>query len=266
MTTTTPLTAHPTSAAASASTLPSKAGPEVSIRAAAVLAGVSYVVLFALAFFANFFVREGLVISDDATATAANLAESENLFRLGMLSFIVIFVLDIVVSWALYIVFRSAHRDLSLVAAWSRLIYTVFLGVAVIFFFQGMQLLSGAEFLDAFDTGQLQAQALIALETFNSTWLIGLVAFGLHLGILGYLVVRTGAAPKILGYVLVVAGAAYVIDTTAHTLMANYADYRTAFTVMVAVPAVVAEGWFGLWLLLRAGRQPTDEGQTAGGI
>jgi hypothetical protein len=28
--------------------------------------------------------------------------------------------------------------------------------------------------------------------------------------------------------------------------------------VIVAVPAVVAEGWFGLWLLLRGGKHPTQ--------
>ena len=39
---------------------------------------------------------------------------------------------------ALYIVFRAQHHDLSLVAAWSRLVYTVFLGVAAIFFFQAL--------------------------------------------------------------------------------------------------------------------------------
>jgi hypothetical protein len=227
----------------------------VSARGAARLAGVSYVVLFALGIFANFFVREGLIVTDDAQATAANIAESQGLFRLGMLSFLAIFVLDVVVAWALYILFRDANRDLSRLTAWFRLVYTIFLGVALIFFFQALQLLSASDFLDSFATEQLNAQALLALDTFNSTWLIGLVAFGIHLGLLGYFIVRFGMAPRALGYVLMAAGTAYVIDTTAHTLLSNYADYATAFTTMVAVPAVIAEGWFGLWLLLRAGHR-----------
>ncbi|MEM7340543.1 MAG: DUF4386 domain-containing protein [Actinomycetota bacterium] len=227
---------------------------EVSPRTAAVVAGVSYVVLFALGILANFVVREGLVVADDAATTAANLAESEGLFRLGMLAFLVIFVLDIVVAWALHVVFRSTNHDLSLVAAWSRLIYTAFLGVAIVFFFQALQLLGGSSFLDAFTTEQLHAQALVALDTFNSTWLIGLVAFGLHLVLLGWIIIRSGVAPRALGVVLVVAGVAYMADTTAHTMLNNYADYEAIFVTMVAIPAVVAEGWFGLWLLLRAGR------------
>lgn len=244
---------QPVLSPAAMATAPTTSG-EIPVRTAAVVAGVSYVVLFLLGFFANFVVREGMVVADDAAATAANLTESELLFRLGMISFIVIFVLDIVVSWALHLVFRGSHRDLSLVAAWSRLAYTVFLGVAVIYLFQAMQLLSGATFLSVFSPEQLQAQALVALDTFNSTWLIGLVAFGLHLCLLGVVIVRAKAAPTALGYLLAVAGGAYVVDTTAHTLLTDYATYQTGFTVLVAVPAVVAEGWFGLWLLLRAGR------------
>lgn len=223
-------------------------------RTAALIAGLCYVVLFALGVFSNFVVREGLIVAGDAEATAANIAESEGLFRLGMIGFLTIFVLDVIVAWALYIVFRSANRDLSLVAAWFRLVYTVFLGVALIFFFQALQLLSRADFLSATGTEELNAQALIALETFNSAWLIGLVGFGIHLIFLGYLIISSRYAPRLLGYVLIAAGLAYSVDTVAHTLLSDYDDYETSFTIMVAVPAVIAEGWFGLWLLLRAGK------------
>ncbi len=230
--------------------------PDTNPRTAARIAGVAYVILFALGVFANFFVREGLIVSDDAQATAANIAESEGLFRLGMVAFLIIFLLDVVVAWALYIVFRNADRDLSLLTAWFRLVYTVFLGAALIYFFQALQLLNGTGVLSAIETRQRDAQALLALETFNSTWLIGLAAFGLHLSLLGGLVLRSRYAPKALAYVLVAAGAAYMLDTIAHTLLANYTDYEALFITVVSVPAVIAEGWFGLWLLLRAGKRP----------
>jgi hypothetical protein len=235
--------------------------PDIKPRTAAIIAGVGYVVLFVLGVFANFFVREGLIVTDDAQATAANIADSEGLFRLGMVSFLVIFLVDVIVAWGLYIVFRRASRDVSLVAAWFRLVYTVFLGVALIYFFQALQFLNGSGVSGAFDTAQREAQALVALETFNSVWLIGLTAFGIHLVVLGWLIVRSRVAPKALGYVLMVAGAAYVIDTVAHSLLANYSDYETALVTMVAVPAVIAEGWMGLWLLLRAGKDGSALGR-----
>ncbi len=246
-------TATPTSSAAPRSGPPRQ---DMSPRSAARIAGIGYVLLFALGIFANFFVVEGLIVTDDPQASAANIAESEGLFRLGMVSFLIVFIVDVIVAWALYIVFRDADRDLSRLTAWFRLLYTVFLGVALIFFFQALQLLGGAEFLDAIDPGLLQADALVALDTFNSTWLIGLAAFGIHLILLGALVIRSRYAPRVLGYLLLAAGTAYVIDTVAHTLLGNYADYETLLVTMVAVPSVLAEGWFGLWLLLRGGSQP----------
>lgn len=233
-----------------------QAQTDTNPRSAARIAGVSYVLLFALGIFANFFVREGLIVSDDAQATAANIAESEGLFRLGMVAFLVIFFLDVIVAWALYIVFRKANRDLSLLAAWFRLVYTVFLGVALIYFFQALQLLGDTGFLTVIDNAQRKAQALVALETFNSAWLIGLAAFGIHLVMLGGLVLQSRDTPKALGYLLIAAGTAYVVDTLAHTLLGNYSEYETPFIIVVAVPSIIAEGWFGLWLLLRAGKGP----------
>lgn len=220
----------------------------ISRERAALTAGIGYVLLFGLAIFANFFVREGLVVADDAATTATNIAESNTLFRFGLVAFLAIFLIDIVVAWAIHIVFRRTHHDLSLVAAWSRLVYTVFLGVAAIFFFQALA------FYDAVDVADPNSQALIGLELFNATWLIGLAAFGLHLMLLGTLVVRSTETPRWLGFAMIVAGIAYIVDTTAYTVLADYADHADTFLVLVAVPSIIAEGWFGLWLLTRARR------------
>lgn len=71
--------------------------------------------------------------------------------------------------------------------------------------------------------------------------------------ILGFVVARSSDAPMALGYFMIAAGAAYLVDTTAYTLLSNYEDDATLFLLIVAIPSVIAEGWFGLWLLLRAG-------------
>lgn len=226
-----------------------------SPRRASVIAGVGYLVIFVLAIFGNFVVLTGMVEAGDAAATAANIQDGEGLFRLGLVSFTIVFIADVVVAWALYILFRTLSRDLSLLTAWFRLVYTVLLGVALIFFFVALDLLGRKDYLAVFDTGQLDAQALLALDAFNYAWLIGLVAFGLHLVMLGYLVVRSGYVTKVLGYVLMVAGAAYVIDTVAHAMLSNYADFENVFLATVAIPSIVGELWFAVWLLMRGGKE-----------
>jgi hypothetical protein len=227
---------------------------DVTPRRAALVAGAGYVMIFFLAIFGNFIVIEGLVESGDAAATAQNIMESEGMFRAGLVAFTVVFVLDVVIAWALFVLFRSVSSDMSLLTAWFRLVYTVFLGVALIFFFVALQFLSGADYLSAFDGGQIDAHVLLAIDAFDYAWLIGLVCFGVHLILLGYLVASSSWTTRILGYVLMVAGAAYIVDTLARALIADYADVENMFLAIVAIPSVIGELWFTLWLLFRGGR------------
>jgi hypothetical protein len=231
--------------------------PDISPRQAAVVAGVGYLAVFVLAIFANFVVREGLVDPGDAAATFENIAQAQGLFRVGVLSFLVVFILDVVIAWALFILFRPVSNDVSLLSAWFRLVYTVFLGVALVFMLAVLTLVGGADDLGVFDPGQLQASVSLLMDAFNHTWLVGLAAFGVHLILMAYLLLASGRAPRLLGVIVGIAGASYVIDTTATVLMPNYAEYAGLFLAMVAVPAVIGELWLGFWLLLRAGT-PAD--------
>ena len=99
----------------------------------------------------------------------------------GAISFLVVFVVDVAVAWLLYIVLKDVNRDLSLLTAWFRLVYTVFLGVALVFFLLVLQLVDGADYLGVLGADQTDAQVMLYLDAFNYTWLIGLVAFGIHL-------------------------------------------------------------------------------------
>lgn len=234
-----------------------EAGPNP--RAMALLAGWSYVALFGLAVFANFFVRERLVDTSDASATFTNLAANQGLVRAAILAFVVIFALDVVVAWALYHLFRPAGEALAALAAWFRIVYTVFLGVAVVFLYSVLHLAGStsggtADHIAALGRPALEANTMLALDAFNVTWLVGLVAFGIHLVLLAVLILRSGIAHRALGVVLAVAGAAYVFDTTAFTLYPDYSANAELFTAIVAGPAVIAEAAFTLWLLLKAGR------------
>ncbi|MEA2009815.1 MAG: DUF4386 domain-containing protein [Actinomycetota bacterium] len=226
---------------------------ETSPRKAARIAGVGYLIIFVLAIFANFVVREGLIDADNAAATFANIADSEFLFRAGIIAFLAVFIVDVVIAWALYVLFKSVSKELSLLTGWFRLVYTVFLGVALIFLLVVLDLVSGVGYLTAFEPGQLHAQVMLMLNAFNYAWLIGLAGFGIHLMLLGYLMLASGTAPRVLSILLAIAGAAYVFDTVANALLANYAEYETVFLLIVAVPSVVAELWFAVWLLTRGG-------------
>lgn len=213
-------------------------------------AGTGYLALFVLAIFANFLAVGAVVEPGDATTTAANLAAAETTFRLGTVAFLGIFLLDIGIAWALYALFRDVHTDLALVAAWFRLGYTVMLGVALVFLYAALLLVDGTA--DGGDT-----DVLLALQLFDFTWVAGLAAFGVHLVLLGRLMMLSQGAPSAIGWLLVLAGAAYAADTVAHLVLADYEAWADLFLAVVAVPSVVGELSLTVWLLLvAAGRRP----------
>jgi hypothetical protein len=223
-----------------------------STRTAARWAGLGYLAIFVLAMLANSLALESVVDPSDASATAAQLAESAGLVRLGTIAFLAIFLIDIVIAWALHVLLRDVHHDGSLLAAWFRLAYTVMLGVALVFLHLALLLVGES----AAAAGATDEQVLLALHAFDFTWVAGLAAFGLHLGLVGGLLVRSGRARRLLGGLLMVAGIAYVVDAVAHIALPDYEAVSGAFLVMVAVPAVVAELGLTVWLLLiAAGRR-----------
>ncbi len=228
----------------STGTTPDPHRSELGPRTAPLIAGLSYLAIFALAVFANFAVLMRVKVPGDATATTANLAASPGMVRLAVAAFLIVFLLDVAVSWALYVILRPAGVRTSLLAAWFRLTYTVFLGVGLTFLHLSVGLA---------ESGRSEA-TLLALDAFDITWLIGLSAFGVHLVLVGGLLVTSRMAPRALGAVLVVAGLAYVVDTFAHVLLADYAAVADAFLVMVAVPSVLGELGLTVWLLSRARR------------
>ena len=222
-----------------------------AIKKTARFAGLVYLIIAIIAILANFFVLESLIVQEDAATTANNIMANELLFRSGIACFMVLVILDVLVAWALYILLKPVNKNLAMLAAWFRLVFAAILGVALHNLLSVLQLLSGADYLTVFETEQLQAQAMLFLNAFNNTWLIGLTVFGLHLFVLGYLVFKSGYIPRIIGILLVVSSLGYITDSFANFLLPNYANYEPIFLLIVAVPAIIAELSLTLWLLLK---------------
>lgn len=217
---------------------------DISLRKAAIVAGFGLLVMTILAIFTEFFVRQSLIVLGDAATTANNIMANELLFRLGICSFIIVIILDVIVAWALYVLLKPVNKSLSLLMAWFRLVYATIFGIALVNFFSVLQLLSGADYLTAFEPNQLHAQVMLFLNAFSYGWAIGLVFFGIHLFILGYLVFKSGYIPKILGVLLIIAGLGYLIDSFVIFLLPNY----EATIIMVTF---IGESLFMLWLLIK---------------
>lgn len=126
--------------------------------------------------------------------------DSESVFRFGV-SLYFAAVLDVVVAWALFRVFAPVSRGISMLAAWFRVVYAGIFVVAISQLVGILHLLNNEVYSAVFSPGQLNAQTLSAIDTFNDIRQAGLLLSGLHLLVIGYLAYRSGYVPKLLGIV-----------------------------------------------------------------
>jgi hypothetical protein len=203
---------------------------DVSPRTAALVAGLGLLMMAILAPFANFYVLQNLVVANDAKATADKIMASSGLFRLGIVCFLIVAVLDVIVAWALHVLLEPVNKSLSLLAAWFRVAYAAVFAIALIPLLGVVQLLSGAEYLKGLETNQLHAQVMLSLSAFHDGWDLGLVIFGCHLLGLGYVLFKSGFVPQWLSILVSIAGGGYLADSFGKFLIPNYNITVAAFT------------------------------------
>ena len=154
---------------------------------------------------------------------------------MGIAGLIVVVLLDIVVACALLAVFESVNRSVAIMAAVFRVVYAAVFMVAV------SQLVSALALLDDPD------QALRAIGQFHTIWDASYAFFAIHLALIGYLVYRSGFAPKIIGVLLVLAGLGYLVDDIGSVLVPGYALEISRFSF-------VGEAVLIFWLLIKGVR------------
>ena len=215
---------------------------DIGPRWAALIAGLGY--LLNPAPFAEFYVYPHLVVSGHINLTTQNILAHPNLFAAGILAYLLSFVGDVVIAWALYYLLKPVSAPISLLAAWFQLVYTAVglcgsLALATI-----LRLLRTPEDAALFGAGPLQAQVRLLLMTFRSTWGLSLIFFAVHLMLAGYLIYRSGYIPKLVGALLFVAGIGYLVQNiNAYLFPEPDLGY--------AAVALLGELVFMFWLLIR---------------
>ncbi len=142
-----------------------------------------------------------------------------------------------------------------MLSAWFMLVHDAIFGAALINLVFGSVLLSGAGHLTVFEPNQLHALRLLFLDGFNYGFQIGLIFFSFHLGILGYLVYKSGYIPRILSVLLIAASLGYLIDNVGNTFFPNYPEI---IGLVVIAPNLIGELAIMVWLVIKGGKRPTE--------
>lgn len=215
-----------------------------SIQPVARTAGVLYLILAACGAFAEFFVRQALVLRGDASATAANILAAQPTFRLGIVAELVGQVAFVLLALALYRVLKPVNRNHARVMVAFVLVAVTITCLNLLNQFAALYLLSGGSHLAVFTGAQLNALALSFLDLHQAGYLIAQVFFGLWLLPLGYLIYRSGFIPWVVGVLLMLACLGYLADVATFFLAPGFGVVLSQFTF-------VGELVLMLWLLVR---------------
>jgi len=185
---------------------------EASPRFKARIAGVFYLLTILTRMFVEILVRNRLVVSDDAAATATNIMAHESIWQWGFAGDIIAFASYIALTALLYELFRPVNRSLSLVGTFFSLVASVVQALSSLFHLAPLILLGRAAYLRVFTDEQLQALALVFLRLRAAAYHnIGLVFFGFYCLLVGILILRSNFLPRILGVLMALAGLSYVL-------------------------------------------------------
>lgn len=221
-----------------------------SAQGAARIAGVGYLAIFVLAILANFFVLEPIGVRGDITATAAGIAANEPTYRMAVAAFFAVLIADVIVGWALFMVLKPAEPNFSLLVLLFRLAYT-FGHIGVVLGLMTALGLATTPALTEAMGGQAQALAYQAFMGHALGFAITLIFFGVHLVLLGVLIIRAGYMPRVIAWLLMLAGVAYVADGFGRILFGSYGAFADMATMLVILPSVIGEGALMVWLLVR---------------
>jgi Domain of unknown function (DUF4386) len=92
------------------------------------------------------------------------------------------------------------------------------------------------------------------VESFTTVWDVSLILFAIHVGLIGYLAVRSRQIPTMVGILLMFAGFGYLIDGFGTVLVPDY-------DATVAQFSFFGEVVLTAWLLVKGSRMTVIQGE-----
>ena len=220
----------------------------LSIATTARLAGVGYLILAICGGFAEFGVRQRLLVPGDGAATAESLLANAQLWRLGIVAELVGQVVFVFLAFALFDLLKVVNRKRAVTMVALVLVAVTITCLNMVNQFAALHVLEGGTWASATDPAQREALSMLFLDLHRIGYsVVAQVFFGLWLVPLGALIWESGFIPRFIGALLAVAGVGYLIDVLLATMAPGVSVSVSEFTF-------VGELLLMGWLLVRGVR------------
>lgn len=226
------------------------------------IAGALYLLLAAIASFGGMYIPSVFIVSGDAAATADRIVSSALIYRLGIVADLASYIIFVFVVLALYRLLKDVDRGRAAVMLALALVSVPMSFAILLCQIAPLVLLSGADYLSAFDKQQLEALAMAFLKLRSQGIAAAFALWGLWLLPFGLLVYRSGFIPRIFGVLLIVNCFAYLAMCLTRLLFPAYGPVVSQWMML---PALAGELSIILWLLIKGVRdQPEDQASSSG--
>ena len=208
------------------------------------VAAFVFLIIFFLGMSTELFIRPGMIVPGDAAATVENVAASEALFRLSLVSDLIRQVLLMLLPLVLYKLLKQVNKTIAALMVLFALVSVPISMLNELNHFAVLLLSSGAGYLTAFKADQLNALVMFFLELRKyGTFIPQVLSFWILL--LGYLVFKSSFLPRILGVLLMLGGLCYTVSAIILFLFPNFD------AMILGLFAFIGESLFYLWLLIK---------------
>jgi hypothetical protein len=208
------------------------------------VAAFVFLIIFIQGMSTELFMRPGMIVPGDAAATVKNIAGSEALFRLSLVSDLIRQMFLLLLPLVLYKLLKPINKNVASFMVIFALVSVPISMLNELNHFAVLLLSSGAGYLTAFKADQLNALVMFFLELRKYGTFIPQV-FSIWVLLLGYLVFKSGFLPRILGILLMLGGLCYSVQAVLFFLFPN-------FDLMIfGLFAFIGEALFYLWLLVK---------------
>ena len=210
--------------------------------------GALYLIIIVIGLFGEVFVRDKLIVSGDAAATAANIMSHESLWRLHVFAELVLLICAVALLWIIFLLLRPIGRALIVLAVFFNMVAIIIEATITMRLLEALFPLGNSGYLKAFTPDQLYAMASLTLKSHAYGFGVSLLFFGCFCVIVGYLIFRSGYFPRTIGVLMQIAGVCYV--TNSFALILSPALVNRLFPGIL-VPSFIGELSLCLWLLVR---------------
>jgi len=132
---------------------------ETSPQLYARIGGALYLIIIVIGLYGEAFVRDRLIVSGDAAATAANIVSHESLWRFHIAAELFLLMCAVALLLILYALLRPVSRDVMLLAVFFNLVAIVIEAATTMRLLEALFPLGNAGYLKAFTPEQLYAMA-----------------------------------------------------------------------------------------------------------